>query len=226
MSLHCCSVAQSYPTLCHPRNGSAPGFPVLHYLPELTQTHVHWVSDAIEPFHPMLSPSPSPSCLQSFPASGSFLMSRHFPSGGQSIGKSVSASVLLMNIQDWFLLRLMVWSPCSSRDSQESSSTPQFKSTTSLALTSIYYSWKNHSLTIQTFISKVMSLLCGLAGKESACNVGDLGSIPGLGRSPGKGKGYPLQNSGLENPMGWIVHGVKKSQTQLSHFHFYMTHSS
>ena len=54
------------------------------------------------------------------------------------------------------------------------------------------------------------------AGKESACNVGDLGSIPGLGRSPGEGKGYPLQYTGLENSMDCIVHGVTKSQTQLS----------
>ena len=52
----------------------------------------------------------------------------------------------------------------------------------------------------------------GLAGKESACNVGDLGSIPGLGRSLGEGKGYPHQHSGLENSMGCIVHGVSKSQ--------------
>ena len=49
---------------------------------------------------------------------------------------------------------------------------------------------------------------CGSAGKESTCNVGDLGSIPGLGRSPGEGKGYPLQYSGLENSMDCIVHGV------------------
>ena len=54
------------------------------------------------------------------------------------------------------------------------------------------------------------------AGKESACNVGDLGSIPGLGRSPGEGKGYPLQYTGLENSMDCIVHGVTKSQAQLS----------
>ena len=53
----------------------------------------------------------------------------------------------------------------------------------------------------------------GSAGKESACNVGDLDSIPGLGRSPGEGKGYPLQYSGLENSMDCIVHGVTKSQT-------------
>ena len=55
---------------------------------------------------------------------------------------------------------------------------------------------------------------CGSAGKESACNEGDLGSIPGLGRSPGEGKCYPLQYSGLENPMDYIIHGVAKSQTQ------------
>ena len=61
---------------------------------------------------------------------------------------------------------------------------------------------------------------CGSAGKESACNGGDLGLIPGLGRSPGEGKGYPLQYSGLENSMDSIVHGVTKSQTQLKNFHF------
>ena len=58
-------------------------------------------------------------------------------------------------------------------------------------------------------------------GKESACNGGDLGSIPGLGRSPGEGKDHPLQYSGLENSMDYIVHGVAKSQTQLSDFHFH-----
>ena len=61
---------------------------------------------------------------------------------------------------------------------------------------------------------------CGSAGKESTCNVGDLGSIPGLGRCPGEGKGYPLQYSGLENFMDGIVHGVGNSQTGLSGFHF------
>ena len=58
------------------------------------------------------------------------------------------------------------------------------------------------------------------AGKESTCNAGDLGSILGLGRSPGGGNGYPLQYSGLENSMDSIVHGVAKSQRRLSGFHF------
>ena len=57
---------------------------------------------------------------------------------------------------------------------------------------------------------------CGSDGKESASNMEDLGSIPGLGRSSGEGNGYPLQYSGLENSMDCIVHGVAKSQTLLS----------
>ena len=61
----------------------------------------------------------------------------------------------------------------------------------------------------------------GSAGKEFAYNAGGLGLIPGLGRSPGEGKGYPLQYSGLENSMDSIVHGVAKSQTGLSDFHFH-----
>ena len=61
----------------------------------------------------------------------------------------------------------------------------------------------------------------GSDSKESACNAGDLGSIPGLGRSPGEGKSYPLQYSGLENSMDCIILGVAKSQTQLNDFHFH-----
>ena len=107
--------------------------------------------------HPTISSSVIPfSCPQSFPASGSFQMSQLFASGGQSIGVSASASVLPMNIQDWFPLGLMVGSPCSPRDSQESSPTPQFKSINSSALsflcsptlTSIHDYWKNHSFDI------------------------------------------------------------------------------
>ena len=71
------------------------------HIPESTQPHVHWVSDFIQSSHPVATFS---SCLQSFPVSGSFLMSQLFASGGQSIGASDSASFLLMNIQDWFSL--------------------------------------------------------------------------------------------------------------------------
>ena len=66
----------------------------------------------------------------------------------------------------------------------------------------------------------------GSAGKESTCNAEDLGLIPGLGRSPGEGKGYPLQCSGLENSMDFIVHGVAKSRTRLSDFHFTSLYST
>ena len=98
------SVAQLWPTLCDPMSCSTPGFPVLYHFPELTQTHVHWVSDVIQPSHPLSSPFLP--VIQSFPASGSFPMSQLFKSGGQSIGPSVSASVLPMNIQGWFPLGL------------------------------------------------------------------------------------------------------------------------
>ena len=76
--------------------------------------------------------------------------------------------------------------------------------------------WRRDRLPIPVFLG----FPCVSAGKESTCNVGDLGSIPGLGRSPGEGKGYPLQYSGLDNSMDCIIHGVKKSWTQLSDFHF------
>ena len=58
-----------------------------------------------------------------------------------------------------------------------------------------------------------LGFLCGSAGEESACNMGDLGSVPGLGRSPGEGKGYPVQYSGLENSMDCRVHGVAELDT-------------
>ena len=66
----------------------------------------------------------------------------------------------------------------------------------------------------------IVGFPCGLAGKASASNVGDLGSISALVRSPGEGNGYSLQYSGLENFMDCIVHWVTKSRTRLSNFHF------
>ena len=83
--------------LCNPMNRSTPGLLVHHRLPESAQTHVHWVSDAIQPSHPVI---PFSSCPQSFPASGSFPMSQLFTWGGQSTGVSASTSVLPVNTQD------------------------------------------------------------------------------------------------------------------------------
>ena len=145
------SVAQLCLTLCNPMDCSTPGFPVHQQLPEFPQSHVHQVSDAIQPSHPLLSPSP--------PA---FNLSQH-----QSLFKWISslhqvAKVLEFQLQhqsfQWifridFLLDGLVGSPYSPRDSQESSPTPQFKGINSLALnflfgpilTSIHDYWKNHS---------------------------------------------------------------------------------
>ena len=75
--------------------------------------------------------------------------------------------------------------------------------------------WRRDRLPSPVF----MGFLGGSAGKESACNVGDLGWIPGLGRSPGEGKGYPLEYSGLENSVDYKVHGVTKSWTRLNDLH-------
>ena len=92
------SIAQSCLTLCDPMNRSMPGLPVHHQLPEFTQTHVHWVRDAIQPSHPLSSPSPpapNPSQHQSFP------MSQLFTWGGQSTGVSALASFLPKISQGW-----------------------------------------------------------------------------------------------------------------------------
>ena len=85
---------------------STPGLPVHHQLLEFTQIHAHWVGDAIQQIHPVISFS---SCPQYFPASGSFQMSQLFASGGQSIGISASTSVLPMNTQDWSPLGWTGW---------------------------------------------------------------------------------------------------------------------
>ena len=95
-----CSVTQLCPTLCDPMDGSTPGFPALHRLPEFAQTHVHWVSETMQPSYPWSPPLLLPS------ASGSFPKSQLFASGGPSTRASASASVLPMNIQGWFPLGL------------------------------------------------------------------------------------------------------------------------
>ena len=79
--------------------------------------------------------------------------------------------------------------------------------------------WRRDRLPTPVFLG----FPCGSAGKESACNAGDLDLTPGLERSPGEGKGYSLQYSGLENSMDCIVRGVEKSRTRLSDFHFHFT---
>ena len=116
------SVAQSCLTLCDPMDCSMPGIPVHHQFPELAQTHVHRVSDAIQPSHPL--PSPSPPAFTFIPASGSFPINLFFTSGGQSIGASASALVLPINTQDWFPLGLTIWISLQSKGRRHWHPTP------------------------------------------------------------------------------------------------------
>ena len=145
-------VAQSCQTLCDPMDYCTPGFPVLHHLPELVQTHVHWVSDAIRPSRPLLSPSPAFSLSQ---LQGLFQWAGSCGWSGQSIRVSALASVLPMNSQDWFLLGLtglILQSKGLSR--VFSNTTVQIISSLTFSLlygptlTSIHDYWKNHSLLV------------------------------------------------------------------------------
>ena len=136
---------------CNPMDCNTSGFPVLHYLPELAQTHAHWFSDAIQPSHPLSSPSPPIFNLSQY--QGLFQWLSFFALGSQSIGASVSASVLPMSFQDWLPLGLTGLISCCPRDSQGSSPAPQFKGFNSLVLShfyclafiSVHDQWKNHS---------------------------------------------------------------------------------
>ena len=146
------SVAQSCLTLCNHMNRSTPGLHAHHLLLESTQTHVHWVGDAIQPSHPLSCPSPpapNPSQLQGL---FQWVNSLHevakileFQHQHQCFQRTPKADLLQNGL---------VGSPCSPRDSQESSPTPKFKSINSLSLsflysptfTSIHDYWKNHSL--------------------------------------------------------------------------------
>ena len=145
LTVVCCS-SQLCPTLCNTMDGSTPGLLVHHQ-----QVWVYSNSCPLSQWcHPTMSSSVTPFffCLHSFSALESFAMRSLFASGGQSIGASASASVLPMNSQDW-----LVWSPCITRDSQESSPLPQFKGIHSSVLSLLYGStltskhdyWKNHS---------------------------------------------------------------------------------
>ena len=143
------SVTQLCLTLCDPMDCSMPGFPVHHQLPELAQTLVHWVGDAIQPSHPLSSISPPTFNLPSIRV---FSKSQFFTSGGQSIGVSASASVLPMNIQDWFPLWLTGLISLQSKGlSRVPSNTTVQKHSLVLSclygptLTSIHDYWKNHS---------------------------------------------------------------------------------
>ena len=158
----CLSVAKSCLTLCDSMDCSTSGFPVHYQLPEFAQTHVHWVSDAIQPCHPL---------------SSLLLLPSIFP----SIRIFSNELVLCIKWHQFFqcIFRVdfpwdwLVWSPCCPSDSQESSLAPQFKGINSLVfsllcgpvLTSVHDYWKSHSLSIQTFVGKVISLLFNMLSR-------------------------------------------------------------
>ena len=146
------SVAQSCPTLCNPMNRSTPGLPVHQQLLESTQIHVHWVGDAIQPSHPLSSPSPPALNLSQHQGLFQCVNSLH------QVAKVLEFQLQHQSFQ-WIprtdlVQNGLAGSPCYPRDSQESSPTPQFKSINSSALsllysptlTSIHDYWKNHSL--------------------------------------------------------------------------------
>ena len=166
----CCSVSQLYPTVWDPMDCRMPGFPVFS-ISQILSLLKFMSFESMMSSNQLILYAPFSFRLQSFPASGSFPKSWFFTSGGQSI--KASASVLPMNIQDWFPLGLTSLTPCSPRDSQESSPTPQFKSISSSApsflygptLTSIHDYWKSHSFDFSTFVGKVMSLLFNMPSR-------------------------------------------------------------
>ena len=169
--LHFRSVTQPCPTLCDPMDCSMPGLPVHHQLPELAQTPVHLVGNAIQPSHPLSSPFPPAFNLSQHQGLSQWVSSSH------QVAKVLEFQLQHQSFQWIFRTDLLydrvVWSPCCPRDSPESSSTPQFKSINSLALnflysstlTSIHDYWKTTALIRWTFVGKVMSLLFNMPSR-------------------------------------------------------------
>ena len=157
-----CSVTQLCLTLCDSVNSSTLGFPILYYLPEFIQTHVHWISDAIQPSHPLSSPSPPTfnlaQCQDLF----------QWVSHSHQVAKVLELQLQHLSFQ-WifsihFLWGWLVWSPCSPKDSQESYSGQHFKSIHFSVLsflygptpTSVCDYWKTIALTTQIFVAMTM----------------------------------------------------------------------
>ena len=159
------SVAQLCPTLCDPMKHSTPGLPVHHHLPEFTQTHVHRVGDAIQPFS---------SCPQFLPASEFFPMSELFAWGGRSTGVSASASFLPKSTQGWWSLEWTGWISLQSKGLSRvfSNTTVQkhqfFGTQPPSQSNSRIHTWlleKTIALTRRTFVGKVTSLLFNMLSR-------------------------------------------------------------
>ena len=150
-------------------NCSTPGLPVHHQLPEFTQTHIHRVSDAIQPSHPLSSPS---SLLQSFPASGSFKMSQFFKSGGQ---RSFSFSISPSNEHPGLISFRMDWLDLLAAQGTLKSLLQHHSSKASTLRRSAFFTvqlshpymttGKTIALTRRTFVGEVMSLLLNMLSR-------------------------------------------------------------
>ena len=171
VSISISSVTQSCMTLCNPMDCSTPGLPVHHQLPEFTQTHVHWVSDAIQPSHPLSSPSPPTFNLSQHQGLFKWVSSLH--QMATSIGVSASTSVLPMNIQDWFSLGWNSWISLNSKGLK--SLLQHHSSKASILWCSAFFTvqfshpymttGKTIALTIWTFVSKVISLFFNMLSR-------------------------------------------------------------
>ena len=143
------SVAQSCLTLCNPMNCSMSGLLVHHQLLELAQTHVHWFTDAIQPSHPLSSPTPPAFYLAQHQGLFKWINSSHQVTKVLEFQLQLQHQSFQRILRTDFLQDGLVGSPCCPRDSQESSPTLQFKRALSFlyspALTSIHDYWKNHS---------------------------------------------------------------------------------
>ena len=190
-------------------NRSTPGLPVHHQLPEFTQTHIHRVSDAISYLilcRPLLLLPPIPPSIRVF--SDELALHIRWPEYWTfSISLSNEYSGLISFRTDWFDLLAV-------------------QGTLKILLQ--HHNSKASILQCSAFFMVQLSHPWGfpdsLAGRESACNAGDLGLIPALGQSSGEGNGYLLLYSGLEDSTDCIVHGVLKSRMRLSNFHFHFSH--
>ena len=210
------SVARLCPTFCSPMDCSTPGFPVHHQLPELMSTESMMPSNHLT----FCFIIPFSSCLQSFPASGSFLMNQFLTSGGQSIGVSAPVSVSPMNNQDWFPLGLTGWISLQSKGlwrvfSNTTAQKHQFFGTQlSLWSNSHIYTWP-----LETSRWWWWWRVCLPMHKTEGMQEKRVQSL-GQEDSPGGEHGNIFQYSCLENPMdkgAWAtVHRVAKSQTWLT----------
>ena len=177
---------------------STPGFSVPHHLLKFAQVHVQRIHDAIQPSHPLLSPSPH--ALNLFQRQGLF----RWIDCSLQVAKLLEVQLQHQSFQRVFRVDFRLTFRLTGLILQSKRLSGVFSSTiNSLVLCLLlHFPW-------------------GSAGKETTGNAGDLGSIPGLGRSPAEGKGDPLQYSGLEISMNCVVHGAAKSWTWLSDFHFH-----